>query len=289
MKATRILLGWSVICLSLIAFGCSNSTGEAVTASDGVEISFDRRGEGKPTLIFVHGWANNRSVWDAQIAHFSRKYEVINVDLPGFGESGNNREKFTIASYSDDLATVIHEFNLEQAVLIGFSMGAPVVIEAATKIPESIIGVVLVESLHDVELEIPTSAFDDDARFMLDLVASPTNEELVSSGFYTKNQETSFQRVIAMLHGAPRAGWRESLLDSYRWQNEDCIELLKQLQVPVMAINTELRPTNSEAFLKYVPSFHAKTISDSGHLVMWDAPQEFNQLLEESIQELKSQ
>jgi pimeloyl-ACP methyl ester carboxylesterase len=40
-----------------------------------------------------------------------------------------------------------------------------------------------------------------------------------------------------------------------------------------------------EAFRKYVPSFKANIITGSGHVIMWDAPDEFNRLLEESIQE----
>ena len=37
--------------------------------------------------------------------------------------------------------------------------------------------------------------------------------------------------------------------------------------------------------MNYIPSFKAKIIPDVGHLVMWDATEEFNRLLEESIQE----
>ena len=288
MKATRTLLAWSVIFLTLFASGCSKGTGEAVTASGGVEISFDRQGEGKPTLIFVHGWANDRSVWDAQVAHFSKKYEVINVDLPGFGESDNHREEFTIGSFGDDIATIVEKLNLEQAVLIGFSMGAPVVIEAANRVPGKVLGVILVDDLHDVEAKVPPEAIADTATFFLDLVANPTNEKLVSGGFYTKNTEASFNRIAAMLEGAPRDGWKEALLDTIRWLNEDCIQSISRVRAPIISINSDIRPTNIEAFRKYVPSFQAKIVPSTGHLVMWDAPDEFNLLLEESIQALNS-
>lgn len=289
MKTTKRLLGWSTICLFLMAFGCSNETGETITASDGVEISFDRRGERSPTLVFVHGWANDRSVWDAQVAHFSTKYEVVNVDLPSFGESGNNREKFTIASFGEDVATVIGELDIEQAILIGFSMGAPVVTEAASRVPKRIIGVILVDELHDVEAKSTPATTSDTAKFFLDLVANPTNEKLVNSGFYTKDTEASFKKVAAMLRGAPRAGWEDSLLDTLNWLNENCTDSISRVQAPIIAINSDSRPTNVEAFRKYAPSFQVKIIPNTGHLVMWDAPDEFNKLLEESVQELKSQ
>jgi pimeloyl-ACP methyl ester carboxylesterase len=57
------------------------------------------------------------------------------------------------------------------------------------------------------------------------------------------------------------------------------------IQAPVISINSDHTPTNVEGFLKYVPAFKVKIIPDVGHVVMWDAPEEFNRLLEESIQE----
>lgn len=289
MKVTKKLLGWGMVCLSLTIFGCLKDASQTVTSSDGVEIHFDRQGNGNPTLIFVHGWGNDRSVWDAQVAHFSKEYEVINVDLPGFGNSGNNREKFTIVSFGGDIATVIRILNLEQVVLIGFSMGAPVVIEAANQVPDQVIGVILVDQLHDVEATNSAEVIGDLEMFFMDLVANPTNEKLLSSGFYRKDTETSFKRVAAMLEGAPRIGWRASLIDALNWLNEDCIDSISRVRAPIIAINSNLQPTNVETFRKYVPSFQAKIVPDTGHLVMWDAPEKFNRMLEESIQELKSQ
>ena len=253
---------------------------DAVTSSDGVEIRFDRHGGGNPTLIFVHGWGNDRSIWDAQVAHFSRNYEVINIDLPGFGESGNNREEFTIASFGGDIAAIVRALNLEQAVLIGFSMGAPVVIEAANRVPEQVIG---------VEATISPEEFGELEGLYMELVENPTNEALVGGGFYRNDMDASFKRVVAMLEGAARVGWRESLLNAFNWQNEDCIESISKVRAPIIAINSDLQPTIVEAFREYSPSFQAKIIPDTGHLVMWDAPEEFNHLVEETIKQLMSE
>jgi len=81
-----------------------------------------------------------------------------------------------------------------------------------------------------------------------------------------------------------RIGWKESLDDLLRWHNEDRIESLKKVRVPITSINSDMEPTNVEAFKKYVPSFQVKIVPDAAHLVMWDNPEEFNRLLEESVQ-----
>ncbi len=146
---------------------------------------------------------------------------------------------------------------------------------------------ILVDQLHDVDAKLTPEALAATAEFFLDVVTHPTNEKLLGSGFYTNNPEASFERVAAMLEGAPRVGWEDSLLEALKWLNEDCTAAISRVQAPIISINSDFRPTNVEAFRKYAPSFQARIVPDTGHLVMWDAPDEFNRLLEESIQELK--
>lgn len=118
--------------------------------------------------------------------------------------------------------------------------------------------------------------------FMMDLVTSPTNEKLLKGGFYKNNPEKSFKRVESMLEGSSQTGWKSSL---HSYINKDCIESFKQIKAPVTAINSDMQPTNVKTFRKYVLSFQAKIVTDVEHLVFWDNPEEFNRLLEESIQE----
>ncbi|MGE5797723.1 MAG: alpha/beta fold hydrolase [Ignavibacteria bacterium] len=267
--------------LTLTRSGYSQNSGIALS-SDSVEINFDMLGDGKPALVFVHGWSNDRSIWDSQVSYFSKKYKVVAVDLPGFGKSGNNRRNWTVPAFGGDVAAVIEKLDLDNVVLVGFSLGGPVVIETENKIPDRISGVVLVETQHDVEsYKTPETIKLMDSIFM-DLVANPTMEKL--KPFFRKNKEQSFERVLAMIN-VPRIGWKESLNNAFLWENNNRNESLKKMHAPVISINAAQTPTNIEAFKKYVPSYKPKIIEDSGHVVMWDASEEFNRLLEESIHE----
>lgn len=283
MKQKILFLNCCVISLILIIYGCTKEPDNVAISSDGVKISFDMQGEGEPALVFVHGWSNNRSIWDAQVSHFSKTYKVITVDLPGFGESGNNRQTWTIASFGEDVATVINKLDLDQVVLVGFSMGGPVVIETEKSVPDHVAGLVLVDVLQNVEMQYPPEVISYMDSVFMDVVTAPTIEKM--KPLFKRNTEASFERILSMYIGAPKEGWRESLNDLFRWENEDCIESLKKTQAPIISINSDQEPTNVEAFRKYVPSFNVKIIPDVGHIVMWDAPEEFNRLLEESIQE----
>ena len=155
MKQINPFLIFVFIVLLFMINGCKKETITTVKSFDGVSINFDNEGKGEPVIILVHGWSNTKSIWKTQVSHFSKKYRVIAVDLPGFGKSGNNRSEWTIASYGEDISSIIQQLNLKKVVLVGFSLGAPIVIEAANKVPDHVIGVVLVDELLEVEMQIP--------------------------------------------------------------------------------------------------------------------------------------
>jgi hypothetical protein len=209
--------------LTLTSSGYPQNSGIALS-SDNVEINFDVLGDGKPALVFVHGWSNDRSIWDSQISYFSKKYKVVAVDLPGFGKSGNNRRNWTVPAFGGDVAAVIEKLDLDNVVLVGFSLGGPVVIETENKIPDRISGVVIVEALHDVEQYYTPETIKLMDSVYLDLVTNPSMEKL--KPFFRKNKEQSFERVLSMIDRS-RIGWKESLDNSFLWGNKNRNELLK--------------------------------------------------------------
>lgn len=286
MKTRIFITGFFIIVWVLFSYGCKKQPVTSVTSADGVKIVFNQQGKGKLAVIFVHGWSNNKSIWDAQVAHFSEKYKAIAVDLAGFGDSGNNRSNWTMSAFGDDVAAIIKDLKLKHVILVGFSMGAPVVIETAVKVPENIAGVILVDDLLNIETKYPPETVHLFDSILMDLITFPTLEKAVNLGFLKKNPEMNFPKIVNMLNKYPsRIGFQESLSSYFTWINEDCAERLKLIKAPVTAINSDSEPTNVEAFRRYIPSFQAKIIPGVGHVVFWDEPDEFNRLLEESIQE----
>lgn len=272
-----------ILLLIVFAISCTKSSELNTISEDGVKISFEKKGKGTPAIVFVHGWSNNRSIWDEQIAHFSQKYTVIGIDLAGFGKSGNNRETWSTSAFGNDVVAVINELQLKKVVLVGFSMGGPVIVEAARKAPENIIGLVLVDTMQDIERQISDEELAYIDSVFMDLITNPTAERL-DNVYYKENKEAAFARIEKMLEGVSHVGWRESLYEMARWTNEDCKESLKSIQCPVVAINTDTQETNEEAYSNLVPSFKVNIIPNTGHVLFWDKPDEFNNLLEGFIQ-----
>lgn len=272
-----------IVCLTFI-LSCSGEGERSAVSSDGVTIAYEVNGKGEPAIVFVHGWTNTREIWRDQISHFSKKYRTLAMDLPGTGKSGNNRLQWSIKRFGEDVAELVRNEKLEQVVLVGFSLGGPVVIEAANLLQEETIGVVLVNSLEDPDRTIPEAMLPVLDSMYMDLVTDLSNEKLLAMGFYKKNPEASFARLMEIYpDGISYNGWRESLAANFNWINRDCISSLKKLRVPLVSINSDQLPTNVEAFKQYLDSYEAKIMTGMGHLVFWDDPEGFNRHLESSI------
>ena len=123
-----------------------------VAAADGLDIAYSARGAGDTTLVFVHCWACDRSFWHQQIDVFAKTYQVVALDLPGHGESGAKRDDWSIAGLADDVRMLVEGLDLGRVILVGHSMGGPVSLLAAALVPDRVIGVVLVDTVHNAEL-----------------------------------------------------------------------------------------------------------------------------------------
>ena len=289
MKTKNYILQFIFVTLLISTLCFGNEPDNFAISKDGVDISFNKQGNGEVAIIFVHGWANDKTIWDAQMKFFSKEYTSVAIDLAGFGKSGNNRKDWTIDAFSEDVDAVIKKLELNKVVLVGFSMGGPVVIESANKIPNKVLGVVLVDNLQNVEMKFPPQAIGKMDSISMDLVKHLTKEKLLKRGFIKNNPDMAYKRGLEMIDDSPMIGWEESINAIINWQNNECTNSLTKIKVPIIAINSDQKPTNVDAFRKYVPGYKVKLIHNSGHVVMWDATDEFNKLLEESIQEFKAE
>ena len=96
-------------------------------SKDGTPISYEVYGTGDPTLIFVHGWSCDSRYWREQVPEFSKKYRVVVIDLAGHGHSGTSRIIYTMSSFGEDVKAVTEAVGSKKVILIGHSMGGPVI------------------------------------------------------------------------------------------------------------------------------------------------------------------
>jgi len=97
----------------------------AVGAENGtpIELYFEDLGEGTP-VVLIHGWPLSGRSWENQIGPLiAAGYRVITYDRRGFGWSSQPWNGYEYDTFAADLNSLIEHLDLEQAVLVGFSMG----------------------------------------------------------------------------------------------------------------------------------------------------------------------
>jgi non-heme chloroperoxidase len=94
-----------------------------ITTRDRTTIFYKDWGEGQP-VVFSHGWPLNANAWDEQLHFFaSRGHRAIAHDRRGFGRSSQPWNGHDMDTFADDLAALLDALDLQQAILVGHSMG----------------------------------------------------------------------------------------------------------------------------------------------------------------------
>lgn len=91
-----------------------------------------RLGEG-PALVFIHGWCLDHRMWMYAAEAFRGDHCVIMPDLAGFGRSDAMLGPYSWERYADDLAGMLDELDVRDAVLVGFAFGAGVAMTLAAR------------------------------------------------------------------------------------------------------------------------------------------------------------
>jgi pimeloyl-ACP methyl ester carboxylesterase len=96
-----------------------------------------------PTVVFVHGAAHDHSVWALQSRYFAHhRHNVLAVDLPGHGRS-DGEPLASVEAIGEWLAALLDAARIEHAALVGHSLGALAVLEAAGRHPERVENIAL--------------------------------------------------------------------------------------------------------------------------------------------------
>ncbi|MDN3678571.1 alpha/beta fold hydrolase [Flavobacterium paronense] len=118
------------------------------------KISFTDEGKGT-AVVFLHGFLENKTMWNAFIPELSQKFRIITIDLLGHGETECLGYMHSMEDQADMIHAVLHELKIRKAALIGHSMGGYVALAFAELYPDNVKGIFLLNS---------TSRADSDER-----------------------------------------------------------------------------------------------------------------------------
>ena len=252
-------------------------------SSDGIPITYEVAGSREPTLVLVHGWAFDRRLWDDHVARLAARHRVITLDLPGHGETGGRRPDWTMAAFGEDVKTVADAAGVNDIVLVGHSMGGPVVLEAARRMPGRVRGIVLVDTVLNVEERMPAEQIEVIARQLeADYRATATQmatEYLFAPATPASVRERVLRQVTAIAPDVSIALLRQV------WAYNPA-PALREISAPVRAVNADKFPTHTETNRRYMSGFEAQIVAGTGHYPMLEAPERFATALDRAIEQV---
>jgi pimeloyl-ACP methyl ester carboxylesterase len=255
-----------------------------VTAPDGVAIRYEVAGRGDPTLVFVHGWSCDRSYWRPQIDHFAASHRVVALDLGGHGESGLERKDWTMAAFAGDVRAVVEGLGLQKVVLVGHSMGGPVILEAARLMPDRVVALVPVDFFSDVDRRFTA---EERKGFLAPMRADfpKITKAFVRKEMFTPRSDSAFAERIAGDMAAASPAVAVSAMENLLQYDQGAA--LAAAKPPLRLINSDLWPTDLEALRRHNPKISLAVLPGVGHFLMTEAPDEFNRILARAVTELQ--
>jgi sigma-B regulation protein RsbQ len=248
---------------------------------DGLKIHSSVAGKGAKTVILVHGWTCDDSSWSEQIAALSKDYRVVTLDLPGHGRSDSPKDgKFSMDLFARAVESVRAEAKADRVVLVGHSMGTPVIVRYAQLYPQHTVGLVFVDGVTPGIVPPPSSTASASVGSPGDAMGGPDgrkNREAMIRSLFTPATAPAIQtRVLNMMLAAPEAtavGAMNATFDPAGQSNA-------VLTLPILAVYADHSRLNNPDFLvSHYPHLDYTEIPGTGHFLMLEKPDEFNSLL----------
>ncbi len=276
----------------LLIFSCNlPSERKAIEIKNGdVSIDYHLAGHGDTSIVLVHGWGISKEYWKHQEDELSSQYTVVSLDLGGHGESGHNRDDWTIEEYAKDVIAVINGLGLEHVILVGHSMGGEIVLQTALTLPGKVIGLIGIDNFKQFVTAFTPQEEKEINEF---LGALKTNFDTTAT-MYTKlalfppdyADSNSMNRVIRSIQETDTVAAIKSLESLMRFALKDS-EMISRLPIPIHLIVSDYTITNEESFRRTAKTGSSiRVIKGTGHYPMIEKPEQFTYMLRETIQQI---
>jgi 3-oxoadipate enol-lactonase len=248
-------------------------------------VAYDDRGTGHPVL-FMSGLSSTRLAWWKQIDAFSQKYRVINMDNRDAGDSAPSVGPYTIADMAGDTSGVIQNLNLGPTHIIGISMGGMIAQELAIRYPQLVDKLVLVSTTAGGPTGV--NAKPEIAA----LLVRPEEEDLetrvrrtftaIAGEDYMAAHPDDLDHIVSNSIAKPMT------LEGYQRQLGACMGhfgvgtagQLGKINAPTLVLHGVDDPLipypNGQFLAEHIPGARLASFPGVGHLLMIEAPEEFN-------------
>ncbi len=242
---------------------------------NGVKVHYDNYGKGKTALVLIHGWTCDATFWQANLPELTEAMRVITVDLPGHGQSDKPATlTYSMETFAQAVNAVITDAKVERVVLVGHSMGVPVVRQFYKNFPAKVAGLVLVdgslwpmgtkESMKQWLEPLRTPEYKKSFENSVNFLTGGMKDKVVAE-HVKKTMLSAPQHVVV--------GAFEGMLDPTIWKDP------VKFNVPVLA-TMAANPQWTKDYEKFVresaPGIDYQVWPGVSHFLMMDEPHKFS-------------
>lgn len=251
----------------------------------------------KTALVLLHGLGDEADSWCKVFPLLSGHGRVIAPDLPGFGRSDHPRRAYTLNFYADTIIGLIEALKLPQVVLVGNSMGAALSLRVATRRPDLVGRLVLVDGppirarINQAQLMFLIPGQGE--RIYNSLRASQDAAYATLEPYYANlgalpPEDRAFlrERVWARVWSDDQ---RRAFFSTFRWLALEGLlgnpspAKLRSLSVPTQIIwgdQDHIVPLESgKTLAQWIPGARLQVIPDCGHLPQQEKPEALARLI----------
>lgn len=236
------------------------------------KIHYTSEGKGSDALVLVHGWGSNLDFWRAQVPELAKRARVIALDLPGHGKSDKPETNYSMDYFAAAIDAVMKDAKVERAVLVGHSMGTPVIRQYYRKYPQKTLALVIV----DGGLR-PFGTKEQREQFMTPLRGPNYKEALapMSAQMTAMLSADDKARVKTSFDSTPH----QVLVSAMEAMSDEALYATDKINVPVLAIlaKSPFWAADTEQFFRSLaPDLDYQMWEGVDHFLHMGKPKEFN-------------
>lgn len=252
-----------------------------VKADDGVRISYNVRGEGPLTLLFMHGWAGSGSYFDQTLSHLDLEgLRAVTMDMRGHGDSDKPDRGYTDERFARDAVAVADAIGAKDVVMVGFSMSGRFAQYVAVVAPKRVRAQVLIAGCPASPIPLP----EETRRDWVARVGDAQRLKAVTAMFLTKPVEPA---VLDQFGADAAKAVRVALDETLRILMQDSFaDKLASRGIPTLVVGGIHDPIFSpDALRGWAASMPRARLAllDSNHEIPIEQPRELAALLEAFI------